>query len=68
MKLSSSALLALAISSITASAYAENVSQDFVPTELNATSAQAETKGFIEGQSLSGTTRNWYANELKRRN
>ncbi|QZI69877.1 OprD family porin [Pseudomonas protegens] len=67
MKLSSSALLALAISSITATAYAENASQDFVPTELNSTNAQAETKGFIEGQSLSGTTRNWYANELRRR-
>lgn len=67
MKLSSSALLALAISSITATAYAENVSQDFVPTVQNSTNAQAETKGFIEGQSLSGTTRNWYANELKRR-
>lgn len=68
MKLSSSALLALAISSITATAYAESVSQDFVPTELNSKNAQAESKGFIEGQSLSGTTRNWYANELKRRN
>lgn len=67
MKLSSSALLALAISSITATAYAENVSQDFVPTVQNSTNAQAEAKGFIEGQSLSGTTRNWYANELKRR-
>lgn len=67
MKLSSSALLALAISSITATAYAENVSQDFVPTVKNSTNAQAEAKGFIEGQSLSGTTRNWYANELKRR-
>ncbi|RBJ84411.1 porin [Pseudomonas sp. MWU12-2534b] len=68
MKLSSSALLALAISSITATAYAENVSQDFVPTVQNSTNAQAEAKGFVEGQSLSGTTRNWYANELKRRN
>ncbi|KAF0862892.1 OprD family porin [Pseudomonas sp. LD120] len=67
MKLSSSALLALAISSITATAYAESVSQAFIPTELNSTQAQAETKGFIEGQSLSGTTRNWYANELRRR-
>ncbi|KTC32896.1 MAG: OprD family porin [Pseudomonas sp.] len=68
MKLSSSALLALAISSITATAYAESVSQDFVPTELNSTNAQSEAKGFVEGQSLSGSTRNWYANELKRRN
>ncbi|WP_347904075.1 OprD family porin [Pseudomonas purpurea] len=67
MKLSSTALLALAISSITATAYAENVSQDFVPTGLNTTNAQAEAKGFVEGQSLGGTTRNWYSNEMKRR-
>ncbi|MBU6958090.1 OprD family porin [Pseudomonas sp. CVAP len=67
MKLSSTALLALAISSITATAYAETVSQDFVPTGLSTTNAQADTKGFVEGQSLSGSTRNWYANELKRR-
>lgn len=67
MKLSSTALLVLAISSVTATAYAESVSQEFVPTELNSTNAQAEAKGFVDGQSLSGTTRNWYANELKRR-
>lgn len=67
MKLSSTAILALAISSVTATAYAEPASQDFVPTGLSTTNAQADTKGFIEGQSLSGSTRNWYANELKRR-
>jgi hypothetical protein len=67
MKLSSTAILALAISSITATAYAENVSQEFVPTTLAGSSAQSEAKGFIDGQSLGGTTRNWYANELKRR-
>ncbi|MGZ7455619.1 OprD family porin [Pseudomonas sp. Ma2-10] len=67
MKLSSTALLALAISSVTAGAHAESVSQDFVPTQLASTSAQSDAKGFIDGQSLSGTTRNWYANELKRR-
>ena len=67
MKLSSTAILALAISSITATAYAEPVSQEFVPTTLAGSSAQSEAKGFIEGQSLGGTTRNWYANELKRR-
>ena len=65
MKLSSKALLALAISSITATAYAESASQDFVPTTLAGSSAQSEAKGFIDGQSLGGTTRNWYSNEMK---
>lgn len=67
MKLSSTAILALAISSVTATAYAEPASQEFVPTTLAGSSAQSEAKGFIDGQSLGGTTRNWYANELKRR-
>lgn len=67
MKPSKIALLALAISSVSAVAQAEPVSQRFVPTTLSDTSAQAESKGFVEGQSLSGTTRNWYANELRRR-
>ena len=67
MKLSSTALLALAISSVTATAYAESQSQDFVPTQLASTNAQSEAKGFIDGQSLSGSTRNWYANEDKQR-
>jgi len=58
MKLSSTALLALAISSITANAYADPASQDFVPTTLAGTSAQSEAKGFIDGASLGGTTRN----------
>ena len=65
MKLSSKALLALAISSITATAYAEPASQDFVPTTLAGASAQSEAKGFIDGQSLGGTTRNWYSTEKK---
>ena len=65
MKLSSKALLALAISTITATAYAETQSQDFVPTTLAGSSAQSEAKGFIDGQSLGGTTRNWYSNEMK---
>ena len=65
MKLSSKALLALAISTITATAYAETQSQDFVPTTLAGTSAQSEAKGFIDGQSLGGSTRNWYSNEMK---
>ena len=65
MKLSSKALLALAISSITATAFAETQSQDFVPTTLAGTSAQSEAKGFVDGFSLGGTTRNWFANEQR---
>ncbi|AUO25585.1 OprD family porin [Pseudomonas sp. D8002] len=65
MKLSSTALLALAISSITANAYADPASQDFVPTTLAGTSAQSEAKGFIDGASLGGTTRNWFSNEQR---
>ena len=63
MKVTSSTLLALSISSLAAMANAD----EFMPTELKATSAQSETKGFVEEQTLGGTTRNWYANELKRR-
>ena len=65
MKLSSKALLALAISSITATAFAETQSQDFVPTTLAGTSAQSEAKGFVDGARLGGTTRNWFSNEQK---
>ncbi|PQZ95660.1 MULTISPECIES: OprD family porin [Pseudomonas] len=67
MKLSSKALLALAISSITATAYAEPAGQNFVPTTLAGASAQSEAKGFIEDFSLGGTTRNWYSHESKYR-
>ncbi|AMB86798.1 porin [Pseudomonas agarici] len=67
MKLSQKALLALAISSATLPAHAQSQSQDFIPTGINTSNAQSEAKGFIEGQSLGGTTRNWYANELRRR-
>ncbi len=67
MKLSSTAILALAISSITATAYAETQSQAFTPVTVKEKSAQSEATGFIDGQSLSGTTRNWYSNEDKQR-
>ncbi|KIF62854.1 porin [Pseudomonas fluorescens] len=67
MKLSSTAILALAISSITATAYAETQSQAFTPVTVNEKSAQAEATGFVEGQSISGSTRNWYANEQLKR-
>ena len=67
MKLSQKAFLALAISSASLMGHAQPQSQDFVPTALNPANAQSEAKGFIDGQSLGGTTRNWYSNELKRR-
>lgn len=67
MKLSSTAILALAISSITATAYAEPQSQDFTPVTVNTASAQADAPGFVEGTTVKGTTRNWYANEQQKR-
>ena len=67
MKLSSTALLALCISSITATAYAETQSQAYTPVTVNEKSAQSEATGFLEGQSITGTTRNWYANEQLKR-
>ncbi|MCD5996594.1 OprD family porin [Pseudomonas sp. CDFA 602] len=67
MKTTSTALLALSLSSFGLMAQAEPTSQAFVPTELNSKNAQAEANGFIEDQHLTGTTRNWYANELRRR-
>jgi outer membrane porin, OprD family len=67
MKLSSTALLALAISSVTATAYAETQSQDFTPVTVNTSSAQADATGFVEGQKIDGSTRNWYANEQLKR-
>ncbi|MFP0197397.1 OprD family porin [Pseudomonas sp. PHC1] len=67
MKLSNTAILALAISSITATAYAETQSQAFTPVTVNEKSAQAEATGFLEGQSITGSTRNWLANEQLKR-
>jgi len=67
MKLSSTALLALAISSVTATAYAESQSQAFTPVTVKEKSAQSEATGFVEGQSITGSTRNWYANEQLKR-
>ncbi len=62
------AALALAISSVSAVAQAEEASQDFFPISLKTVSAQSEAPGFLEGQSLAGTTRNWFANEDQKRN
>ncbi|MEO6676407.1 MAG: OprD family porin [Pseudomonas sp.] len=67
MKLSSTAILALAISSVTATAYAETQSQAFTPVTVNTSSAQADATGFLEGSTIKGTTRNWYANEQLKR-
>ena len=67
MKTTSTALLALSLSSFGAMVQAEPASQTFVPTELSTKNAQAEANGFFEDQHLTGTTRNWYANELRRR-
>ncbi|QXH50614.1 OprD family porin [Pseudomonas fakonensis] len=63
MKPMTKTALALAIGACCTLAQAETQSQDFVPVTLKAGSEQAEAKGFIDGQSLSGTTRNWYARE-----
>ena len=63
MKRTKTAVLALSLSGLSAVAQAEPASQDFVPVSVKSTSAQSEAKGFIEGQSLSGSTRNWYARE-----
>ncbi|WP_300727034.1 OprD family outer membrane porin [Pseudomonas sp.] len=64
MKTTHSTLLALSISSFTALASADA----FIPTELKTgPSAQSQARGFVEEQTLGGSTRNWYANELKRR-
>ncbi|MBV4534621.1 OprD family porin [Pseudomonas urmiensis] len=55
--------LALSVSAFSALAQAEPASQAFFPLSLKASSEQAEASGFFEGQSLTGSTRNWYARE-----
>lgn len=61
------AVLALTLGSLSAVANAETASQDFVPIALASTSAQDQASGFFDGQSLSGSTRNWYARERAKR-
>ncbi|EJM10996.1 outer membrane porin, OprD family [Pseudomonas sp. GM21] len=51
----------------TPAALAENASQDFPVPQLKSSSAQDEATGFIAGQSLSGTTRNFLSKELAER-
>lgn len=67
MKTTQRTLLAIAIGSLSTVAMAEPASQEFVPITVKSTNAQSEATGFVEGQSLSGTTRNFFAKELFRR-
>jgi hypothetical protein len=57
----------LGMGSLATVASAEPASQAFVPTTRAVESDQASAAGFVEGQTLKGSTRNWYANELARR-
>ncbi len=54
---------ALALGAFSAMAQADPQSQAFFPLSLKSTSEQDQAKGFIDGQSLSGSTRNWYSRE-----
>ncbi|MFF7707053.1 OprD family outer membrane porin [Pseudomonas sp. NPDC007930] len=60
-------LLALAIAGTTTPVLAGAASQAFVPTELSSNNAQAQASGFIAGQSLSGSTKNFFAQERTKR-
>lgn len=55
--------LALSIGTLCAVAQADPQSQDYVPISLKSASEQDQAEGFLEGQSLSGSTRNWFARE-----
>lgn len=67
MKKASTAVFALSVLAISVAAQAEPTSQEFVPTTLATTNLQGEAKGFLEDSKLTGSTKNWYANELLRR-
>ncbi|MGF6392765.1 OprD family porin [Pseudomonas plecoglossicida] len=63
MRLFTLSALALSIGTWCTTAQADTQSQDFVPFSLKSASEQEQASGFIDGQSLSGNTRNWYARE-----
>ncbi|WP_449434754.1 OprD family porin [Pseudomonas putida] len=63
MRLNTLTALALSIGAFSPVAQAEPVSQEYVPFSRKGSSEQDQAKGFIDGQSLSGSTRNWYARE-----
>ncbi|PVZ12361.1 MULTISPECIES: OprD family porin [unclassified Pseudomonas] len=67
MQMSTRTLLALAIAGTSGPALADSASQAFVPTQLKSSSAQAEATGFVAGQSLSGSTKNFFAQERTKR-
>lgn len=67
MRKASTAVFALSLLAVSISAQAEPTSQDFVPTGLASKNAQSEAAGFLEDSKLTGSTKNWYANELQRR-
>lgn len=67
MKKASTAVFAFSAIALSVAAQAEPTSQAFVPTTLATTNAQSEAKGFLEDSKITGSTRNWYANELLRR-
>jgi len=67
VKKASTAVFAFSAIALSVAAQAEPTSQAFVPTTLATTNAQSEAKGFLEDSKITGSTRNWYANELLRR-
>jgi hypothetical protein len=67
VKKASTAVFALSVLTLSMAAQAEPTSQEFVPTTLATTNAQSEAKGFLEDSKITGSTKNWYANELLRR-
>ena len=63
MKRSTTCVLALSLSGLAGLAQAKDTSHEYLPLTLKPDNAQDAATGFIEGQSLSGSTRNWYARE-----
>jgi len=61
------AALALSLGGLTPTALAAPISQAYMPLERKSNTAQAQAKGFIEGSSLTGSTRNWFAKEQLKR-
>ncbi|MDH0748347.1 OprD family porin [Pseudomonas sp. GD03842] len=67
MKKASTAVFAFSALALSVAAQAEPTSQEFVPTTLAPSNLQSEAKGFLEDMKITGSTRNWYSNELLRR-
>ncbi|MBD1553362.1 OprD family porin [Pseudomonas typographi] len=67
MQLTQRTFLAAALASTASAALAAPAGQAFVPTELKANNTQAEATGFAPGQVLSGSTKNFFAQERTKR-